>query len=750
MQRLDRNWIPALPARWAAALILAAAAAAQPSPPRYFFGKLDLATAKGPASVVSGDWNGDGLLDLALANPDSSNYSVILGDPDGGFAPRVDYPLNSSPQRILTGDFNGDGMPDLAIAVTGSILVLLGNGSGTFASPVAFGSVTTLGPLTADFNGDGKLDLALPEACTPAVGRCTDTQGRVQILLGNGDGTFAKGDFAATIAAPVAAAVADFNGDGKLDLAAGSQSNGVSVLLGNGDGTFQPRKDFAGALNGLVAADFNGDGIADLALGGIDRRISVYAGKGDGTFQNPVPYETNIVGLLTFIAAADLNGDGRMDLIACGNQGISVLLSNDAGGFDTRSDYYAPGYAWAMAAGDFNGDTVTDLAVVNRTTSNSNGPDSVSVMLNLGTGKFAGRVDTATGKDPRSLAAAKLGAGTNADLVVANYADKTAAVLVGDGSGAFAKLASIDLGDNPTSVTPFSPKFSAPPKPAAKTAENSEAKTDFKMALAGGIFQPIQLKFEGEVRGVTTHLTDALFKPIGKLFGLEPDDPDYNGDGNNDFAFTVPAAQDLIVVLCNGDGTCKNGVSYPAGQQPVAVAHGDFNSDGKTDLVVADAAANRILIFLNKGDGTFQAPAGFATGARPVWLAVADFDGDGKDDVATANAVDNSVSLLRGSGNATFAQRVDYAVGLAPYSIIADDFNGDGIVDLAVSNSGANTISVLPGAGDGTFRFRQTLVSGAGLREVVSIDLDGSGRPSLVSANSIEGTVSAFPNPPLR
>ena len=205
------------------------------------------ATGSDPDSIVAGDFNGDGRLDLAIANGESNTVSVLLGNGDGGFQPQVTYPVGSDPDSIVAGDFNGDGRLDLAVANGGSnnVSVLLGNGDGTFQPQVTY---TVGDPSTAivagDFTGDGRLDLAV-----------AGSDG-VQILLGNGDGTFQPQVAYAVGIVPVAMVAGDFSGDGRLDLAlAGtdfssvpnSPTGEVLVLRGNSEGTFQPAsQDVAG------------------------------------------------------------------------------------------------------------------------------------------------------------------------------------------------------------------------------------------------------------------------------------------------------------------------------------------------------------------------------------------------------------------------------------------------------------------------------------------------------------------------
>ena len=291
----------------------------------------------GAYSTTSADVNGDGKLDLLVANEcaSSSNCSngsvgVLLGNGDGTFQAPVNY--NSGGEyavSIAVEDVNGDGKLDLLVAnfcadsscsTNGTVSVLFGNGDGTFQAATSYnsGGYGADSAAVEDVNGDGKLDLLV----------CSN--GGVSVLLGNGDGTFQapisynSGGYQA-----VSIAVGDVNDDGKLDLLVGnecansncSNGGGIGVLLGNGDGTFQTAQTtLTPAILGggqIAVADFNGDGKLDAAIGS---GAVLLLGKGDGTFKTPLVLTA--AGLAT--AVGDFNGDGKPDL-AVG--GVTVLLN---------------------------------------------------------------------------------------------------------------------------------------------------------------------------------------------------------------------------------------------------------------------------------------------------------------------------------------------------------------------------------------------------------------------------------------
>jgi len=229
---------------------------------------------------------------------------------------------------LAAGDFNGDGYLDLAVANSGrgqwSVSILLGKGDGTFQAPVRYnvgGSPVSL--VVGDFNGDGRLDLA-------AANR---GPGSIATLLGNGDGTFQAPSLYGVpdpVGAPDALAIGDFNHDGIADLAlANSRPAAIVVLLGAGGGAFQPPVEYPISsssewyVGGVAIADFNGDGTLDLAAisGG---NIAILSGKGDGTF-----HAGGVFGLeaATYLTAGDFTGDGKPDVAVVAGAILSVLVN---------------------------------------------------------------------------------------------------------------------------------------------------------------------------------------------------------------------------------------------------------------------------------------------------------------------------------------------------------------------------------------------------------------------------------------
>ncbi|MCR4314863.1 MAG: FG-GAP-like repeat-containing protein [Planctomycetes bacterium] len=242
-----------------------------------FAAPTSIAAGDAPGYVKAEDFNGDGVLDLAVANLWSDDLSMLIGNGDGTFQAAVDYAVGTYPQAIASGDFDGDGNTDLAVvnATSEDISILTGNGDGTLnvAATIAAGS----GPasiVAADFNGDGAIDLAVPNFYTDDV----------SIFDGNGDGTFQSPKSYAAGDAPGGLALGDFDSDGFLDIAAADyNSDGVAVIFGQKDGTFSAPEEFSSGDGpySVIGADVNSDGITDLATSDWNSdTLSVLIGKG--------------------------------------------------------------------------------------------------------------------------------------------------------------------------------------------------------------------------------------------------------------------------------------------------------------------------------------------------------------------------------------------------------------------------------------------------------------------------------------
>ncbi|MBN2615960.1 MAG: VCBS repeat-containing protein, partial [Bacteroidales bacterium] len=720
-----------------------------------FAAKVDYPTGLSPYSVTTGDFNGDGIPDLAVANTGSKSVSVFIGRSDGTFAPKVDYTTGtiSKPYKVTTGDFNGDGIVDLAVVNnnSNSVSVFIGKGDGTFNNKVDYTTGTNpSGVTTGDFNGDGISDLAVANSISNTV----------SIMIGMGDGTFAAKVDYATGTNPTSVTTGDFNGDGIPDLAvANISSNSVSVLIGKGDGTFAPKVDYpTGSYpQSVTTGDFNGDGIPDLAVANEGPgTVSVYVGKGDGTFAAKVDYTAGSQPYS--VTTGDFNGDGIVDLAVANeiSNTVSVFLGKGNGTFAPKVDYTTGAYPASVTTGDFNGDGKTDLVVANEGSNTVSILDNIPFIPNITSFSPAsgpvGTTDTIKGTHFNTTATNNIVRFGATKATVTTATDTSLIVTVPDGADyRYITVTDTTTGLTASSAKPFIVTFSSPsvfvPKVDFGTGHNpfSVATGDFNGDGIPDLVVPNLNNNSVSIllgQGNGSYSTKADYgtgsAPQSVAVG------DFNGDGIQDLAVANNGSNTVSVLLGNGDGTFAAKVDYGTGSAPYSVTTGDFNGDGKPDLAVTNINDNTVSILLGHGDGTFAAKVDYTTGTEPNSVTTGDFNGDGKPDLALTNAGSGTVSVLLGHGDGTFAAKVDYVTGSAPYSVTTGDFNKDGYTDLAVTNRGSNNLSVLLGKGDGTFAAKVDYATGSTPFSVTTGDLNGDGKLDLAVANFSSNTVSVF------
>ena len=688
----------------------------------FFEGFRDWIVGANPMAVALGDFNGDGKPDLVTANADDGTISVLLNNGNKTFQRKRDFATGgtgTTPYSVATGDFNGDGKLDVAVANhgTGSVAILLGRGDGTFQT--ALNTVVAAGdqPLVvvvADFNGDGKRDVVVAET--------TSGGGDVSILLGNGDGTLQAPRVLVTGLATVTVATGDFNKDGKADLVVGNvDSSNMAVLIGKGDGTFQAAVNYPVGMYGqlLALGDFNGDGIPDLAVDGCQPTkpatfaIAALVGNGDGTFQPAVVNVMGETGCTVPLAFGDFNADGWDDLVFpdYSTYGTTVLQSEGNGKFVRRSETPTGGYFISgVITGDFNGDGKPDAVTVNNRFANN-----ISLLVGAGDCQFYqpphfklqenelvaadfngdGLTDLAsphevwlgnsTGvpgpampyRSPfySSLAAGDFNGDSKLDLVGGTYRGELA-IALGNGDGTFQASTKTGLAAAQLAVGDF----------------NQDGKLDVAGLDKCSVYLN-QGNGDGTFRAVSATGTDGCYAIAAA---------DFNGDGNLDILTAGSRVKtDVTLMLGNGDGTFRRS-SVDVGRIPEFMAAGDFNGDGKADFAIISYYSNSgefgtVTIFLSNGDGTFQAPRGFSMGTvAQAGMNVADVNGDGKLDLIFSAVDAGSVSVLLGNGDGSFEAPRLFAAYFQPSVVAVGDFNGDGKPDMAINSGVTILINTTP------------------------------------------------------
>jgi hypothetical protein len=573
-------------------------------------------TTPSPGAIVVDDVDGDGKLDVVMSNGyDStgtpiSGVTTMLGNGDGtlraGMASASGVTRLSGP--FITGDFNGDGKLDVLFGTQ----VLFGLGNGTFAAgpslPSSVVNEVGFNGAVGDVNNDGKLDLVY-----------TTTFGTVQVMLGNGDGTFVIGARYASIYPVQQVAISEIDGDGNLDIVVGNASQGIfvpdvddplvqrmQVLLGRGDGTFVGAPAYPGTYTGnnasapeIATGDFDGDGKFDVLVVDTSRSntIEVLPGDGLGGFRSPIVSAVNLRG--SMIAAVDMNGDGKPDAIVAGQSGVdaspvlAVLTNQGNGLFAAEHDYALPNYPVSLAVGDFDGDGLTDVVVGVSSSVTNSGVSGVYVLFGQANGTLAAPVLVDATAAPLSLAAADVNGDGRADLAIAN-----------GGSSSTSGALHLYLGNaNRTFTAATAPTTSATTYSIVAFADiDGDGKPDL---VAGGsvpgtsfgAIVPNLYTFFGNGDGTFgSAQTEALLGNDGSPNAIAI--ADFNHDGHPDVA--IGNSNDFTEMLVGvGDGTWRHG-SLALGQLPGAMAAVDLDNDHYPELLVDTAAAGTI-VFKNAG-----------------------------------------------------------------------------------------------------------------------------------------------------
>ena len=592
-------------------------------------------------------------------------------------------------------DLTGSGHLDLVTGngLSADISVLLSNGAGGFAEPVTLPvntpTIYRVVIATGDVSGDGHPDIV-------AAG-FNETD--IVLYIGDGAGGF-TGPTTLNVGAgslPWAITLADVDGDTNLDIVtANNDTANVSVLLGDGAGGFADAANFAGGAHpvSVAVADVTGDGNMDIVsanAGTLD--VSILAGDGAGGFAAPVSASIGADAEPHAIAIADLTGDGKLDIVTANAAldgspfpppelpgTVSILVNDGSGSFAPAvqlSTGDGEGRAESVALGDVTGDGNTDI-VVSRPNANS-----AAVLAGDGAGAFLAAVTTPTGIGPTPVVVADVTGDGHADVVTANAVGSNISVLPGDGAGGVGFEGNYDVGKYPHSVAAV----------------------------------------------------------------------DLDGDGHADVVTANAMSSDVSVRISDGSGGFEPEVHYAVGNSPTGVTIGDVDDDGSPDIVTADLGGGEVSVLLNDGAGGFAEAMNFSIGEgfqSPYAVALADADGDGDLDIATANTnVSNeSISYLAGDGTGQFAAAVMYPLGepgyYSPQGVAFADVTGDGHADIVTANLGASNLSLLAGDGAGNFAAAVLLPTDFGPVVVAAADVTGDGAIDLITVNQSAQSVSVL------
>ena len=579
-----------------------------------------VATGDSPKSITSADFNHDGHADLAVANYDSDNIFIIPGKGDHTFSRAVSYEAGKKPMSIISGDFHkdGNGMPDLAVANSDSdnITVLINNGDGTFGSILSYAvGEKPVSIVSGDFNKDGNdmVDLAVVNSDSDSV----------SVLINNGDGTFGSAVNYQVGDSPESIFSAYINDDGYLDLVVvNSSSNDMWILFNKGDGTFLDDTNYAYKIGGtpesIITDDFDNDGFRDdlAAVNSGSNTLTIFIGNGEASIFGKIFFYLDLLGENPKSIISDYFDEGvNVDLAVANSDSDSVtILVGDGNGVFTQNDIIddVGGSPASIVSAGFNKDEYTDLAVVNSE------DDQLKIIFGKDGGLFdINLYECATGKDPISIISYNFnnisdnGPNSIPDLAVANRGSNNIYVWLGNGDDTiFDAAKNYNLGVSPEAI--ISADF------------NKDGNLDLSSANVGSPDRHV-IVLLGNGYGTfseksTCEVVDEVEVEVEeKNRKIEPTSI-ASGDFDNDSNLDLAVASSIIntaynydyvtLFFGNGNGTFMRGINIEVGDLPNSIISTSFDSGGKADLAVVNSDGITILKneFLSKLKPVNKAP----------------------------------------------------------------------------------------------------------------------------------------------
>lgn len=642
-----------------------------------FGAAIEYAAGTNPQALATGDFNNDSKLDLAIRHRGTVNNTVgiMLGNNSGGLDPVTIFStLVAGGTSLATGDFNRDGKLDLVTSneIGSSNCVMLGNGAGGFSSTTnVSGAQFNHGIITRDFNRDGITDFAVTS---------TDVE-TFAIHLGDATGSFGPATTYQTVQNPLQLTAGDWNMDGTADLAvASSDTNTIAIHYGSSAGTFTTSSTITytpgtgGGGGDIKTADFNDDGKPDLALTKNATNVLVFLNDGSGSFDagnesitgfNPSP-----------LAVGDFNRDGYAD-IATGNQNgfnVTVLLNrtihrNNLFPVNTRYNLQTTNTSsfttTRVEPVDLNRDGIQDLIISYFIS------DHFTILYGLPDGAFSSPVQIVAGSNINQVSVGDFNGDGRPDLAaaVSKYPTSSGgvAIMLANASGGF-------------SAPVYYPVCGA-------VIQTADINKDGKLDIVYNYVRDVRVRM-GDGTGAfgAATLYDAEYNTGMTVADFNSDG---NMDVSMVNSITDGTTKSASIMYGNGTGGFGAPVTIPVSSNLIDTAAGDFNRDGRTDLaIMSQHSTNNIHIRLQQPDGSLGPLTAYSTGGSGIYMEVADVNRDGKVDIVAPTG-NNRLALLQGIGDGRFSTFIHYPTGPGNMSGVGvSDFNRDGMLDLVTTYRG--------------------------------------------------------------